>query len=620
MPVQSVSLLNPEGIPGQSESDERKVRRLLTVFEDARAFKDEATKSWEENWNFYRGHHWKKARPSWKASPRIPITYSKIETIIPIMTDSSPRVHVNARHPKWQKYADVMQKMMDYEWDRQGMDANLEMNSKNALIYGDGIMYNWYDEQRGRPCTEVMPPQNAFPDGRATSISDARIFTHRTLMPRAEVLRRWPKAESRRVIPGARFQGRGIEDIAPQPWAGRQGAIAGTYSGESLMVQEVPGRSDMQAEREIEVMQFWVRDQETIEADAFDPETGQPIDENGKPVRIEHLKFPHGRLIVVAGQEIVFDDANPYWHSRWPYIKQTSHPINGSFWSVSFTENLVPINRYINKLLGIILDNAALMASGQWKVSKNAGVDPKMLTGEPGLAVMYNALGGGIVDKIPGVPLPKYVMDTLEMLIRLADDTTGVFDVTQGKKPVGITAGVAIEQLQEAAQTRIRLLTRHMEQAIRLWGEMTIAYHQQFLQKPKLIRTHNPETGEVEFTVITPEIVRAGWDLEIVAGSTLPRSRDARQREALELFGAGLFDKEEALNYIQHPGRDRVLARLRRQEQMQTAIALGGAGGGGGGGNGNGGGGDIQSFGSRPQRRPQVSGRGGGLNNQGLNI
>jgi hypothetical protein len=208
-------------------------------------------------------------------------------------------------------------------------------------------------------------------------------------------------------------------------------------------------------------------------------------------------------------------------------------------------------------------------------------------------------------------------MNALEMLIRLADDTTGVFDVTQGKNPVGITAGVAIEQLQEASHTRIRLLTRHMEDSIRAWGEMTLAYHKQFLTEPKLIRTHDPVTGQVEFTPITPEMVQAGWDIEVVAGSTLPRSRDARQREALELFGAGLFDKEEALQYIEHPGREKVLGRLRQQEQMQAALALAGAGGGGGGG---GQGGGVQSLGSRPQRKPQVSGRGGGLNNQGLNI
>ena len=616
MAVHNLNIVNPGGIPTQSEDDRKKVKRLHAIFEDSRAAKNEATKSWENSWNFYRGHHWNKSRPSWKASPRIPITYSKVETIIPIMTDSRPRVHVLPRNPKYQQYADVMQRMMDYEWDRQGMDANVEMNTKNTLIYSDGIMYPWYDAQKERPVTDVVPPQNVFPDARATSLDDACVFTHRTLLPRSEILRRWPKSDSKRVIPGSRFQGQGIEDIAPTPWAGRQGAIAGTYSGESLVVQEVPGRAESEAEREIEVMMFWVRDQELIEADAFDPLTGTPIDDMGRRVRVDQLKFPYGRLIVVAGEEVVFDGPNPYEHGRWPYIKQTAHPVNGAFWSISFVENLVPINRYVNKLLGIILDNAALMASGQWKVSKNAGVDTKMLTGEPGLAVLYNALAGGIVDKIPGVPLPAYVMNTLEMLIRLADDTTGVFDVTQGKKPVGITAGVAIEQLQEAAHTRVRLLTRHQEDAIRAWGEMTLALHQQFLQEPKLIRTHDPETGKTEFTVITPEIVRAGWEIMVVAGSTLPRSRDARQREALELFGAGLFDKEEALNYIEHPGREKVLARLRKQEQAQAAMALAGAGGGGGGGGGN----DVQSFGSRPQRRPQVSSRGGGFNNQGLNI
>jgi len=179
---------------------------------------------------------------------------------------------------------------------------------------------------------------------------------------------------------------------------------------------------------------------------------------------------------------------------------------------------------------------------------------------------------------------------------------------------VGITAGVAIEQLQEAGHTRIRLLARHMENAIVDWGRMTLAYHSQFLQEPKLVRVSDPDTGEVQFIPITPEMVRAEWDIEVVAGSTLPRSRDARQRMALELFKEGLIDKSDALRYIEFPGAEDALRRMRQQEQIQTALALSGVQQDGGGGGGEGGGAAPQ--GPPLGRRPQVSGRGGGFYNQ----
>jgi len=171
---------------------------------------------------------------------------------------------------------------------------------------------------------------------------------------------------------------------------------------------------------------------------------------------------------------------------------------------------------------------------------------------------------------------------------------------------------VAIEQLQEAGHTRIRLLARHMEDTIADWGRMTLAYHKQFLTEPKVVRVSDPDSGQVQFITITPEMVREEWDVEVVAGSTLPRSRDARQRMAMELFKEGVIDKADVLKYVEFPGAEDVLRRMRQQEQMQTAMALAGVGqqdqGGGGGG--------PAPAGPPPGRRPQVSGRGGGFFNQ----
>ncbi len=110
-------------------------------------------------------------------------------------------------------------------------------------------------------------------------------------------------------------------------------------------------------------------------------------------------------------------------------------------------------------------------------------------------------------------------------------------------------------------------------------------------------------------------MIKGQWDLDVVAGSTLPRSRDARQRTAVELYKLKLFDKEQALRWMELPGTEKLLLRLKEEEQRRTELLLEGVdleGGGGGAGGGPGG--------PPPLRRPQVSTRGGGFNNQPGNV
>ncbi len=73
-----------------------------------------------------------------------------------------------------------------------------------------------------------------------------------------------------------------------------------------------------------------------------------------------------------------------------------------------------------------------------------------------------------------------------------------------------------------------------------------------------------------------PGIDLEGLDVKIVAGSTQPTNRMAKQAVAAELVQAGIYDPQAALDYIDDPKKDEVVARQekRRQEEL-AAIAQG---------------------------------------------
>lgn len=601
----------PKGTPEAPEEERMQLKHLWNLFKASSERKKASTQWWKESYEFYRLRHWE-ARPEWKASPTIPLIHGKVQTVVPLMTDSRPRVHILPREPEYEEYADDMQKLLDYEWDTQHMDRVVELSSENALIFGDGFWFCWWDPKKKKITTDLIDPESLFPDPRAVDMQNSRYLIHRTRMSIADIKKRpWNRVNNVQLKPGVKFtdeqdvqetreQHRGTPD--------RIDAIVGTLEpGVIDEFQDVPPAGRSSEMQELEVLQYWIRDLSVVEKVVKDA--------NGTAVfKALNPKFKgQMRHIVVAGNRIVHDAGHPYTHGRYPYIKQACYPFPNEFWSVSMAENLISLNKVANKMFGLMLDNAALMASTQWKVSKQAQVDPELLTGEPGLVVEYNALGGGVVEKMESKPLPAYVAHILELALRLTDDTSGIFDVTQGRKPSGIQAGVAIESLQDASHTRVRLLVRHLEDSIREWGEQVVALHQQFVTEDKVIRSTDLQTGEFKFITLTPKVIKAQWEVLVVAGSTLPRSRDTRQREALALFEAQLFDPEETLKYIEHPGAERLLARLNQQKAVQTDLQLRGLGqtqpGGGGGG--------AAQAGPPPLRRPQVSNRGGGFNNQG---
>ena len=565
----------------------RVIQRLLLMYEMAQREKSRWTRSWETSYKFYMGQHWGD-RPDWKASPVLNHIFSVIETMVPILTDNRPKVDILPRTPDYAEYSTIMQRMMDWLWGQLEMDNVTVEVTKNTLLFGKGFYYIYWDSEAGDIRIESVDPQLMFPDPWATTTRNTRFLIHADLMSHNDIADQFGQEAAKKAQRGAR--------LIPDPNAFKkdfahrdsQNITTGyeypQTSGGALS-RAVPWvKSDLQGGTDeddmIQVLQYWIRDNDLITDDLKDPNSGKILRfPDGAKAAVQRKKFPNGRHIVLAGNRIIHDEENPFEHGRWPYVEQNCHIVPGEFWPVSAVQNLISPQMGLNKTMGQIVDNKNLMGSAQWLVDKNSGVKRHQLTGQPGIVIFSNP--GARVERLTPPALPSYVIQAVSMYREALDNISGVFDVTQGRKPGGITAGVAIEQLQEAAQTRLRLLVRNLEGAHRQIGYHEIALAQQFYEEARQIRITDPETGEFRFEEVTPEMLKAQWEVQVAAGSTLPRSREARQREALALHERGLFDEQAVLEWIEHPQAEKLLARLKANQdrELELALATGGQGG-----------------------------------------
>lgn len=67
-----------------------------------------------------------------------------------------------------------------------------------------------------------------------------------------------------------------------------------------------------------------------------------------------------------------------------------------------------------------------------------------------------------------------------------------------------------------------------------------------------------------------------GLDIRIVAGSTMPTNRMAKQSVAIEMVKGGIYDPQAALDYIDDPKKDEIVARMKaKDDEVMKAVAMG---------------------------------------------
>ena len=159
------------------------------------------------------------------------------------------------------------------------------------------------------------------------------------------------------------------------------------------------------------------------------------------------------------------------------------------------------------------------------------------------------------------------------------DVVTGWHDVSQGQRPPGIEAGVAIARLQNAGRTRIRGKER---------GQF--ARYSAMLKKlmvcagMKLNRRIQFRGTKGQLVTIDPTVLTNEYRVAFAPGTGLLSSRNDKKSEALQMFQAGAIDIEELLDAYDWKNRGAVLQRMQAQQQMQMLMASMGGGEGGGGG------------------------------------
>jgi hypothetical protein len=264
---------------------------------------------------------------------------------------------------------------------------------------------------------------------------------------------------------------------------------------------------------------------------------------------------------------------------RYPYIKNDSNVDMSNFWGYSVIEQIEVLGKELNKKISQVAAHIDRAVRPTTIIPKNSGLEASQITNQPGQRWFVNLAASQFIRNLDMPSLPADYAMYIRLLLELVDTITGLNDVTQGRKPKGVSAASAIVALQEKAETMLREKVRNLDMLIETRGKMWMSLVRNWYTEERTIRMSGiPEGPNADLFLSFKGINITGkYTFEVSSGSTMPKSSFIRQEQAIQLFREKAIDQIELLLRLDYPNAEEIVKRMQRGpladllERLQTA-------------------------------------------------
>lgn len=589
-------LIKTDASPDIPDEDQKTVKMVLRLFERYKKHRAKYDRNWMHYYKMFRGDQWSKRRPSYRHSEVINLVFQAIQSSLPLQTDVRPKISFVAEEPEDQEFATVLNEIAESDWDRYNWLEPLTEVILDGYLYGTGMSSLGYDAELDYGLGSVVyrseDPFYCYPSPDARNINDptSQGFIHAEPVETDTVKNRYPD-KAHLIKPD-------ITDFVRSSKVAISDFKLNRANTDRDMPDVTSDSGQDSSEKRTLLITAYLKPEETEECEERDQDDVRYV---------LRKKYPRGRKVVIASGILLEDEELPYEHGEIPFSRYINYILPREFYGISEVEQLESPQRTFNKLLNFSLDVLTLMGNPIWVVDSSSGVNTDMLVSRPGLVVEKEP--GSEVRREEGEQLQPYVLQLTDRLVTWFNDVAGSQDVTRGATPGSVTAASAIEQLQEAARTRIRQKQRHLDAYIRDFGRQYVSLVLEKYSAPRVFRVTNNEGSTKYFKFSSqpierqtpsgisernyevsvrhysfdpesdayvpaneavPFLVKGRFDVKANTGSSLPFSVADKEQKALNLFDRGIIDEEEVLKQIDYPNRDAILARLQQRREAQA--------------------------------------------------
>jgi hypothetical protein len=587
----------------QSEDDKACVKQVLKTFERLKKHRSKYDKQWMHYYKMFRGDQWDGVRmPRHRQREVINLVWQAIQSSMPLQTDARPQLNFIPEEPADMPFVTTLNDIYDSDAQRFNWLMTVCEVILDGYLYGIGYGFTGYDPEIdfgvGAAVFRSEDPFYCYPDAEATDINsecEDRLFDSREFIVAKPVCTQRLKAKYKEHAEQIKAD---IRDVVQSTKTALNDYKVRT-SNADLDMPDVSWYSGQEASQEKTMLIIAY----LKPSDTEDVEEGE-----GEEIKyITRKKYPKGRRVVIANGLKLEESELPFEHGKIPYAKYVNYILPREFFGVSEVEQLESPQRMVNKIINAQLEIMGLMGNPVWVVSTDSGVNPHKLINQTGLVVQKEP--GSEVQRMDGIQLSTAALSLVDRTVDWFNNIAGSQDVSRGQTPGSVTAASAIEQLQDAARTRIRQKQRNLDAFLREHGQQYQGIVLEKYSKPRVFRVTNdqgstqyfkahtdkikvpmPGGGEQDAYQATirgytdngsgvpiPEmqlrqhIIQGRFDVRSNTGSSLPFSIAEKEQKALNLFDRQIIDGEEVLKIMDYPDRENILARMQEKQAAMAA-------------------------------------------------
>lgn len=261
--------------------------------------------------------------------------------------------------------------------------------------------------------------------------------------------------------------------------------------------------------------------------------------------------FPKGGRALMVDDLVVSCDQDgiPYKHGQYPFAKMDSIQ-SGAYYGTSVIDDLIPLQREINRTRSQLIE-ARNLTSKPGFFFRTGSLDVSKWTSAPGQAIDIKP-GSEYPQPIPLPQIPAYVENMQDRFLTDVEDISGQHQVSKGNAPAGVTAGTAIQFLQEADNSYMATTHSSIEECMKKVAQQTIALAIQYWDSKRLVK-YVGRDGQINAKYLSQTDIKTGTDIRIEGGSSLPVSKAARIALFMDLMTRGAIPVDQALKLMSLP-------------------------------------------------------------------
>lgn len=279
-----------------------------------------------------------------------------------------------------------------------------------------------------------------------------------------------------------------------------------------------------------------------------------------------HKDLPKGGMVTLIDNRVVSwnDTGMIFAHDQYPFVK-FDHIPTGGFYSASVIEDVIPIQRELNRTRSQIIEAKNRMAKPQL-IAPRGSVDPSKITSEPGIVIQYRP-GLAPPQPLPMQNLPPYVLQEVDRSLADIEDVTSQHQVSKGGTPTGVTAATAISYLQERDDSVLATTYQSVEAGWEKIAKQSLSHVVQFWDTKRIVQVTGVD-GSFDSIALKGSDIKSGLDLRMEAGSSLPVSKAARQALLMDMMTQGLIPPEKGLKMMEIGGVKKLYEELAVDERQ----------------------------------------------------